>query len=174
MTKRYHNEKKPNLFLLFLFLFIKQNKLQQVREKCCTLRSMYVFDWNKHRRDLSKNDPTLYRVENEENNNNNNRKICSNNNIFHKWNTNDALVIICKMTTTRHSKQTTTYSRFISINTRIIHTIASSDDQYFFNNDYDGGALSKSKCKSLFSGHFARILIVILVSFTFADMVNGE
>lgn len=95
---------------------------------------------------------------------------------------------------TRHGNQTTTYSHFISIKTRIIEVITSNNrchshshssrsssgdidggtNDKHDNNDSDGGVLSKSKCKTLFSRHFARILIVILVSFTFADMVHGK
>ncbi|XP_055320206.1 uncharacterized protein LOC129577357 isoform X2 [Sitodiplosis mosellana] len=96
------------------------------------------------------------------------------------------------MTNTRHGKiQTTTtataaqitttpYPRFITIiTTRIIHAIASNDggttspnDKHDNYDEHDGGVL-KSKCKTPFSRHFTRILIVILISFTFADMVHA-
>lgn len=101
---------------------------------------------------------------------------------------------------TRHGKQTTTYSHFISINTRIIEVVTSSSrsnhshrpryssstsrssggsNSLTSNDKHDtsdsvGNVLSKPKCKTLFSRNFARILIVILVSFTFADMVHGK
>lgn len=107
------------------------------------------------------------------------------------------------MTTTRHGRiqtkttaatatsakiATTPYSRFIALNTtRISHAIASDDGttttaattvspnrRHDSNCEHDDGILSKSKCKTLISRHFACILIVILVSFTFADMVHGK
>lgn len=42
------------------------------------------------------------------------------------------------------------------------------------NDDNRGSIFSKSKCKTIFNRHFKHILIVILVSFTFADMVYGK
>lgn len=93
------------------------------------------------------------------------------------------MVIFCKMTTTRYGRQktttTTTYPHFITIKTRIIDAIASGDNCQHnqhdnYDDEHDGGVLMKSKSKTLFSGHFVRILIVILISFTFADMVHGK
>lgn len=52
--------------------------------------------------------------------------------------------------------------------------ITDSNTKHSNNDDIHGSILSKSKCKTIFNRHLKHVLIVILVSFTFADMVHGE
>lgn len=100
---------------------------------------------------------------------------------------NDALSMFYKMTTTQYGKQTIPKPNIIntSTSTNIIWTIqaiVSSNSCVAVNNNNinnkhvntDEDVLSKSKCKICFSRHLMQILIVILISFTFADVVHGK